>query len=195
VSREGTPAPAGDGRSLGLLVGRFLLGLGVVLGAVIIVGHAVRPQLEGLAREFVGRFGVWGMAAGTLVADGFHFPIPPQFYMLLAIASDVPDRLALAGIAAGSVMGGLCGFYAAGQLGKVGFVRRRIASPQVVSTLKGKLGAKGLVALSLTPVAFSWLIYLCGISRYSWRYALLLAALRLPKLVLYYWLVRLGWSL
>jgi uncharacterized membrane protein YdjX (TVP38/TMEM64 family) len=52
-----------------------------------------------------------------------------------------------------------------------------------------------LIVLSLTPVAFSWLVYMCGLSRYSWRSVALLSVLRLPKLVIYYWLVRVGWAL
>ncbi len=88
---------------------RFVLGLLIALVIVGTQAHFARPQCEGLARSFVDAYGYGGMALGTLLADGFHFPIPPQFYMLLSIASGAPATLSLAVIAAASVTGGVAG--------------------------------------------------------------------------------------
>src|SRR4051812_25614231 len=70
-----------------LLLLRFVATLVILLVAAGVLGHFAQPWAEGAARAFVERFGVLGMAFGTLLADGLQFPVPPQFYMLLAIAS------------------------------------------------------------------------------------------------------------
>lgn len=174
---------------------RFLSGLAIVFVAVATAANAFRPELERLGRSFADHTGYFGMALGTLLADGFQFPVPPQFYMLMAIASDTPDSLALISIASGSLLGGASGFWLTRRLRELPWFKRRARRSSTLKRLRGKVGSKSLVALSLTPIAFSWLIYFCGISGYRWRSAAILCALRIPKLLLYYWLVRAGWML
>ena len=174
---------------------RFVLGLVALLGVVTLVAHLLRPQLEGIGQGFVDRFGYVGMAVGTLLADGFQFPVPPQFYMLLAVASGLPAVWVITAIALGSLLGGLSGFLLSRKLRHVPWLKRRIASHPALGRMRDALGTKSLIALSISPVAFSWLIYFCGFSRYPWRFAWLLCALRIPKVVLYYWLVRAGWAI
>jgi len=52
-----------------------------------------------------------------------------------------------------------------------------------------------LLMASLSPMAFSVLCYLAGFFRVRRGPLLVLLALRLPKIALYYYLVRVGWSL
>lgn len=176
-------------------IARFVVGLFALLAGVALLAHVLRPQLEGIGREFVDRFGYVGMALGTLLADGFQFPVPPQFYMLMAVATQSPALWVIASVSAGSLLGGLCGFYLSRKLRHVPWLERRVASHPALHRIREALGTKSLIALSVSPVAFSWLIYFCGFSRYPWRFAWLLIALRLPKVILYYWLVRAGWSI
>src|SRR5690606_34412576 len=89
------------------LMARFILGLILLLAAVALVAQTLRSELETLGHAFVGYASYPGMAAGTLLADGFFFPVPPQFYMLLAIASNSSDAVALLSISMGSVLGGI----------------------------------------------------------------------------------------
>ena len=172
---------------------RFILGLILLLAAVALVAQTLRSELETLGHAFVGYASYPGMAAGTLLADGFFFPVPPQFYMLLAIASNSSDAVALLSISMGSVLGGISGFFLAKRLSRIEWLRARFTSARALRRLRGSVGMKSMVALSATPIAFSWLIYFCGMCRYPPRFMLLLCALRVPKLALYYWLVRTGW--
>src|SRR5687767_7652056 len=70
-----------------VMAARFAAGIVLLLACVALIASQFRPELEGLGRGFVARFGFWGMALGAFIADGFHFPVPPQFYMLLAVAA------------------------------------------------------------------------------------------------------------
>jgi membrane protein YqaA with SNARE-associated domain len=185
-----------DGRSRVWLVLRFVLGLVAFLVVVLLIVRALRPELESIGRAFVARFGLTGVLLGTFVADGFHCPIPPQFYMLLAIAAGRSPLSILAASVPGSLLGGTCGFLLA----------RRLASiPRFASWLtrvSGKWGRqlghdyayRSVVLASFTPIAFSMLCYLAGMYRVRRSAFVLMLALRVPKLVLYYYLVSAGWN-
>src|SRR6185295_5530738 len=119
------PVSAGK-RTRGGYFWRFALGLVLLLGVVVLLVRTLRPELEGVGKWFFERFGLWGVAAGTFIADGFHFPVPPQFYMLLATAANSDPLTTLAASSAGSVLGGGTGYLVARRLGHVQALRRWI---------------------------------------------------------------------
>jgi uncharacterized membrane protein YdjX (TVP38/TMEM64 family) len=59
---------------------------------------------------------------------------------------------------------------------------------------EGATAYRGAALISITPVAFSVVCYVSGLYRLGTRPFLLVLALRLPKLLIYYQLVKLGWS-
>lgn len=188
---------ATKGRSRAKLIIRFVLALVTLLGVVVLVGRALRPQLESVGTWFVDRFGLVGVAAGTFIADGFHFPVPPQFYMLLATAGRA-DPIAIVGATSlGSVLGGGTGYLLARRLGHIR--RLQLWVERVGGNVGQRLGQRypyrSAVLASASPIAFSVLCYLAGLFRVRHGPLLVLLVLRLPKIVLYYYLVRVGWSL
>lgn len=175
---------------------RWLAGMAALLGIVIALARWFRPELEAVGRAFVERFGYPGMALGTFIADGFHFPVPPQFYMLMAITTQSSPLLTLAWITAGSLLGGTAGYALARRLSHVRFVARWMERSSKVIERYGSLqGYKMVIALSLTPVAYSVLCYLAGVYRLPKRSFAVLSAFRIPKILLYYYLVRVGWNI
>src|SRR5688500_14238206 len=96
---EGVSANAPSRADLVRLGLRWMAGIAVVFVGMIALASSFREPLERIGRAFVERFGYPGMALGTLIADGFHFPIPPQFYMLMAVTSDASRPIALGAIA------------------------------------------------------------------------------------------------
>jgi len=118
-----------SGKELAGFLLRLLLGLLVLLALVGTLSHYYREPLQGLGRGFVEHLGYWGMALGTLLADGFHFPVPPQFYMLITISSGASAPRALAAISLASVCGGYLGYRLAGRLSHVGWLARRMRRP------------------------------------------------------------------
>jgi membrane protein YqaA with SNARE-associated domain len=161
-------------------LGRFALGLLVLFGLVTLLAHTLGPELEALGRMFFVEASYPGVALGTLLADGFFFPVPPQFHMLLATASGASQAWLLASICIGSVLGGVLGFSLARRLSHVSWFRRRVLGKSTRQKLHANAGLKTMAGLSLTPIAFSWLIYFCGISRYPTRFLVLLCTLRSP---------------
>lgn len=184
-------------RSRTKLIVRFVLGLVILLTLVVLVVRALRPELEGVGKWFVARFGLAGVAAGTFIADGFHFPVPPQFYMLLATAAQANPLAILAATSLGSVLGGGTGYLVARRLGHIRALRRWLerVGGGVGERLGQRYPYRSAVLASVSPMAFSVLCYMAGLFRVRRGPLLLLLVLRLPKIVLYYYLVRIGWSL
>ena len=174
---------------------RWLAGLAVVVVGMIAMASLFRGPLERVGREFVEHFGYSGMAFGTLVADGLHFPIPPQFYMLMAVTSGASRPLALAAITAGSLAGGFAGYRLAGRLARFGPLARRLERSQGLATAAfSRFGYRAALVASLLPVAYSVLCYLAGIHRLPGRVFAVLSLCRIPRLLLFFYLVELGWS-
>jgi membrane protein YqaA with SNARE-associated domain len=179
-----------------LAILRWALGLAVFLALVVLVVRALRPQLEAVGHAFVDRFGFAGMALGTSIADGFHFPLPAQFYMLLAVAARSSTLATLSWICAGSIIGGICGYVVARRLARFPRFARWLerVGRRLQGQLDGRNAYRSAVLLSLSPLAFSAQCYLCGFYRLAPKAFLVLLLIRIPKLFLFYQLVRFGWS-
>jgi membrane protein YqaA with SNARE-associated domain len=174
---------------------RWFSGLAIVFVGMMALASAFREPLEVLGRGFVERFGYPGMAFGTLIADGFHFPIPPQFYMLMAVTSGVSRPLALGAIAAGSLAGGFIGYCVAARLAQWGPIARRLERSQgIAAGAFSRFGYRAAIVASLLPIAYSVLCYLAGIHGLPRRIFAVLSLCRLPRLLLFFYLVELGWS-
>jgi uncharacterized membrane protein YdjX (TVP38/TMEM64 family) len=164
----------------------------IVISAML--GKWLRPELELLGREFVDRCGLPGMAAGAFIADGFHFPVPPQFYMMLAVATAGSELGSLTAIAAGSIAGGVAGFFVARFVGRTELLERHAERFRpTFRRLEERHGHTGAVLLAISPLPYSWLCYFAGFYRVGIRVFLIIAGLRIPKLLVYYLFVRLGW--
>jgi membrane protein YqaA with SNARE-associated domain len=190
-----TDAP-NDVSDVGPLLRRFALLLVVMLLGTGVAAHFLRPSAEATARDFVERFGVAGMALGTLLADGLYFPVPPQFYMLLAIASHTPLSHGFTAIALASVLAGIVGYAISERLSRLRWISRRTRSLR--RALAGSFERRGYAAaflLTLLPIPFSMLCYLAGLNRMPLKFLALLALLRIPKLAVFYVLLHLGWSI
>jgi membrane protein YqaA with SNARE-associated domain len=177
----------------GLLL-RMTLGLVVLLAGVALLSSLFHSELETLGRAFVDRFGLWGMLLGSLLADGFHFLLPPQFYMLMGISSGVPASSTLAAVVLGSWLGGWTAYFLAKRAARFTVIERRLAAPRRLLDLAlARYGRMALVVAGFLPVTYAALCYIAGLGRLSKRGFLVIALVRIPRLVAYYYLVRLGW--
>jgi membrane protein YqaA with SNARE-associated domain len=182
-------------REVAFLALRGLGGLAALLALMVVLAHTFRAPLERLARAFAESFGYAGLALGTFVADGFHFPIPPQFYMLLAVSSEMSQPLAFGAITIASLAGGFAGYSFAGRLAGIRIVARRLArSRELAQRAFSRFGVRGTIVAGLLPVPYSVLCYLAGLQGLPANLFLLFTLLRIPRLLVYYYLVRLGWS-
>lgn len=174
---------------------RLFVGFAGLIAVVAFVGWRWRAQLEHFGRWFVERFGAAGMAGGAFLADGLHFPLPPQFYLLTGIAGGYGTLPALACVIAGSVAGGFVAFALARRVAGVPFFERRFSTTRhLLRSLLRARGRWGLVIAGLLPVSFFVLCVLGGMMRLRYRDYGILGLMRIPRLVLSFALIVLAWG-
>jgi len=183
-----------SGEELRRLALRWCVGLGALVIAALLLGTHFREPLSNIGAWFVARFGYAGMAAGTFLADGFQFPVPPQFYMFVSIASHTPAVPTLAAVATGSIAGGAVAFTLAEHITRIRFIAEKLERSR--ASVEGAITRYGYwtpVLASMLPIAYSLLCYVAGANRLPWRMYFVLSACRIPRLILFYYLIRLGW--
>lgn len=174
---------------------RWAAGIAAVFVLMVALASLFREPLERVGRAFVERFGYPGMTFGTLIADGFHFPIPPQFYMLMAVTSGASYPISFAAITAGSLAGGFIGYSVADRLAQWGPIARLLERSQTLAASAfSRFGYRAAIIASLLPIPYSVLCYLAGIQRLPRRIFAVLSLCRIPRLILFFYMVELGWS-
>ncbi|WP_437275875.1 VTT domain-containing protein [Sorangium sp. So ce375] len=162
---------------------------------IALAAYLARDELDALGRGFVQRFGVAGMFVGTYLADAFSFPIPPQFYMLTAITAGGSQIAPLIAISAASLLAGCTGYRLASRLARLRLFAARIERTRPkIDRLFERYGYWAIAIGSVSPIPFSMLCYLSGLYRVPPRYFLTMVLFRVPRLLLFYALIRAGWS-
>jgi membrane protein YqaA with SNARE-associated domain len=193
LPRHGT-GTGSEKRELVKLGIKLMLGAAGVVAVVALLGHHFRSELEAFGRAFVERFGYVGLALGTYLADGLHCPVPPQFYMLASITAAWSVAWTLVAICAGSLLGGTTAYAIARKASSLQFLKRLLArSQKKVDWLFARFGHWAVAIGSLTPIPYSFLCYVAGGYRMPARIFITLSLFRIPKVVLYFYLVKLGW--
>ena len=191
----GAELPALGPRQLAGVLARLLGGLAMVFAIVGLAGYLVRDPTELLARRFVDSFGVWGLALGTLLADGLHFPIPPQFYLFTAVASRGPDGPALLAIIFASIVAGYLGYALSERAARLRWLAAQLERPRrLLAGAFERYGYRAALLGSVLPIPYSVLCNLAGLNRLPRRFLAILALCRVPKLLACYWLIRFGWA-
>ena len=178
---------------LGLV--RLVIGLAGLLAIVALIGWRWRAELEHFGKWFVERFGAAGMAGGAFLADGLHFPLPPQFYLLTGIAGGYGTLPALAAVLVGSIAGGFVAFAAARRVAGVPFFEKRFSTTRhVIRRLLHARGRWGLVIAGMLPVSYFVLCVLGGMMGLRYRDYAIIGLMRIPRLVLSFALIVLAWG-
>jgi len=162
--------------------------------AVGLAAWRYRPELERAGQWFVERFGPFGMAAGSFLADGFHFPVPPQFYLLAAVAEGTSRGLALLAVLVGSALGGLAAFALGRTAAGTRLASRVMRLSRIhVEPLLARRGLRGLLLASLLPVSYWLICTVAGALRLPWRAYGVLALMRIPRILLSYLFIVAAW--
>jgi membrane protein YqaA with SNARE-associated domain len=182
-------------RELVLSIVRVGLSLALLVAIATVLGIAFRPELTRFGRWFIEHFGLTGMVVGSLLADGVHFPLPPQFYLLTGVASGYSAVLVFVAVLVGSELGGLLAFELARfAAARSGFVRARIEGPRrQLARLTARGGRWGLAAATLLPIGFSTLCMAGGAMGLPRRAYAVFAATRILRLAVSYAVILAAW--
>jgi membrane protein YqaA with SNARE-associated domain len=174
---------------------RVAAGFAMFAALVTVLGWALREQMSSFGEWFVGRFGALGIVAGTFLADGLHVPLPPQFYMLTGLAGGHAAAHVDAYVLVGSELGDLAAFAGARVIGRSELVRTRVERPRrLLARLVERRGYVGLAVATLLPISFSLLCMASGAMRLPFKAYGVLAAMRVPRILLSYAVIALAWG-
>ena len=177
-------------------MGQTALTIGGVMGGVSLGAYFFRAEIRALAVTWVAHTGYVGMFFGALLSDAMMFPVPPQFYMLTAVAAGVPQIPAVGAICLGSVAAANLVYPLSARISQIPFLARRIAASRPsIDPLFARYGYWALAIGAVSPIPFSWLCYFAGIYRMPYRHYAVFVLFRIPRLLFFYALIRLGWSL
>lgn len=173
---------------------KLVLGLFAFLGLIAILSAYFRAPIEHLGQVFVTRFGAPGMALGAFLADGAHFPLPPQFYLLAGEAGGLGRAASIGSVLTGSILGGLVAFTFGRKLASSPFVTKRIRAPKaLVARMFERHGYVGIALAGMLPISFWVICTLGGALRLPFRAYAVIALVRVPRLLVSYAIVALAW--
>jgi membrane protein YqaA with SNARE-associated domain len=174
---------------------RALVTLGVLAAGLAALAVFARAPMEAAAQRFMDVLGWPGLALSVFLADAIHLPPPPQFHLLLVVTAGLPVVPALTLICTASVLGGATSRLLGGWLGAHRWAAALMAySTPRVAPLFRQRGHLTVVVAALTPVPFCTVCFLSGAFRMQRGLVLLMLALRVPRLLLFYAAIRAGWS-
>ena len=174
---------------------RFVASFAFFLVVLAVVSSVFHSELEQAGRWFIDRFGAAGIVIGSFLADGVHFPVPPQFYLLAGVAGGFSRGIAFASVLVGSTLGGLLAFEIGRRGSGVRFLRDRVHGPRVlVESLVTRHGYFGLGVAGLLPISYWVLCSMAGLLRLPWPAYGVLALMRIPRILLSYAIIVLAWG-
>lgn len=173
---------------------RVGLSIGLFFAFMATLAKLAGPSIEGAGKLFIDRFGLAGLALGTICADAFSLPPPPLFYVVIVATGAGSHLPGMAVITVASLSAGVLGYHLSSLLSSRPFIRRRIdATRAKMDRLFERYGVWAFAIASLTPLPFSIMCYVAGIYRLKPRMMVFICLTRIPRLLVMYWLVRAGW--
>lgn len=178
--------------ALGVL--RLVVGLALLVGIISLLGYRFREPLTQFGAWFVDRFGVGGIIVGTALADGIHFPLPPQFYLLTGIAGGYGGLVTFFAVLLGSELGSFLAYSIGSAAAKTKLAERVVAKPRaMLERVLARQGYLGLAVATLLPISWCILCLTIGAMRLPKRALGVLLVMRIPKLVLSYAVIVYAW--
>lgn len=177
-----------DLRRLLLITFLFATGILVVYGLLMLL---FGPQLMLAGVWFKDHLGYWGVALYTFLVD--MLIVPTTVDVLFPFMIDWQPVRFLTVMSLASVLGGFCGYLIARTLNHFKLVFRVTESYRIRGeALIMKYGAWGVVIAGLTPIPFSTVCWTAGLLRVPMLKVFLACLSRIPRMVIYYLLIKGG---
>lgn len=179
---------------LGAYVRRNLwMSVVVLLALLAVVGGAgvlYRDTLLVATTSVYDSLGFWGLSAVLFASDALTSPIPPDLVLVVIANSDGAQHWVQLTLLLGLVsMGaGSAGWWLGGHVGRTRWGRlmlKRVMRKRVKLVVE-RYGRMGVVLGALTPLPFSITCWLAGMVSMPYRVFWPAAALRIPRIMLYY---------
>lgn len=195
TSEKSTETDGVEPFSLRRLVVETIVITVVLVGGVAVAGYLFRSPLQQMAEWLIDVLGYGGLFVGVFLADAFTFPVPPDVYLFLSIASGASVTLTLLSCASASIIAGNVAYLIGPYIQQIPFLRQRLEDFRPRGEyLFQKWGGRAVAIAALTPVPFSIVAWLAGIYRTPYQWFATATLVRIPRIVGYYALYAYGWA-
>lgn len=160
--------------------------------ALVVVGVLLEDELLAFTEWIYATGGVGGLGLLAFTADALTSPIPPDLMLLVVATTDLKEKAMWLVPAGGlvSACAGITGWWLGGRLGQHERVRPWLEHFNQRNGDAVKQYARLTVALgAFTPLPFSLTCWSAGAVRMPLRHILPLSLLRVPRYILFYWLI------
>ena len=177
------------------LIVRTIIFTIVIVAAVVLLGAFFREPVTLFANWLIDELGLFGLLFGIVISDAFTFPVPPDTYLLITVASggDVQKMLTICCL--GSISAGTIAYFFGPHVSKFPYFSKRIEKYRSRGEKLFEMYGVWTVAIAaLTPIPFSIVCWFAGIYKMAYPRFFVATLARIPRLVGYYWLFELGWA-
>ena len=167
-----------------------------IVGGFGLLAWLLHEELRWAGQWSVEVLGYAGIGVGIMASDMFTLPIPPDFYLAVAVTGGLGALGTIASASAGSILGGIGAFAIGRWLGNARFTARLVTPFRERGTrLVQRYGSVAVIIAALTPIPFSIVCTLTGMMGMRWGRFLPATLFRIPRFVLYFYAIQLGWSI
>ncbi|EMM74156.1 YqaA family protein [Leptospira weilii] len=172
-----------------------LVGIVVLVLGVVFLARVFPEPVLAVSGRFIDITGVFGVGIGILLADSLHVFIPPDVFLMIAVAGKLNSILVIVSASIGSLIGGTVS-YLTGRIllpkieGVASFVKRH---EQKLEHYLHRYGFWAVVLAALTPLPYSWVSLAAGTMRMRYLLFFQGCLFRIPRFIVFYYLIQFGW--
>ncbi len=159
-----------------------------------VLSYLLRDQLYALGVFLSENHGIYGIGIYCFFVD--MLIIPATVDIIYPLAQQLPVLQVLLTMSLTSMAGGFCGYLIASRIDKVSFVHNLTKNyHNQGQALIHHYGGWAVAIAGFTPVPFSTICWIAGLLEVPWYEVLIGCLARIPRMVIYYYLIKGGVSL
>lgn len=183
---------------------RFIVLVVGLVAVLAVVGFVFHEQVIAVSRGFVAALGGWGVALGFALADAFPLPIPHDVVSTagmiggLGCPGDSPCGwrgfwVVVAWASLGTLTGSTLGFAIGRTMSHTEWFQRVMRKRgRAARVLAERYGMHALIIGAVTPINYCIVVWATGALDLSWGRFFAVTWLRIPRVIVYLWLFKIG---
>ncbi len=154
----------------------------------------LEPQTEAIAQYVSDHSGAPGLFLFAFLVDMLIVPLTVD--MIFPFAVEYSPLVFLTLISAGSMLGGIGGYWIGRLLGHLKIVQQITGGfSEEGRQLISRYGEWGIVLAAFTPIPFSTVCWISGMVKVRFLYVVFATFARIPRMILYYFMLMAGFTL
>lgn len=171
---------------------RALVGIAVFSLVLVVIGKAFEAELLAVAVAVYASLGAFGLAVALFITDAIFSPMPPDVLLVVVANSSLHTHwpIVLPCIGLISAAAGNAGWFMGTFFSKIAWTARFVTRIRIrYERPIRKFDRWAVILGALTPIPFSLTCISAGALGMSWKRLAPVTLLRIPRFVVFYWVV------